>query len=194
MGGHITKTNHYDSRYNTLKFTAVMENLFFSDGASFLKIVIASVISYFAILLVIRIMGKRTLAKMTAFDFVVTITLGSTLSSMLLNKVPIIDGTMAVLIIVLMQYLVVWVSKKSSKMAKVLNSTPTVLFYNGEFIKEAMDKEDISKKEILSEIRSYQLEHLSDVRAVIMEINGSFSVIKKEHGANPTSLDELIKE
>lgn len=129
---------------------------------------------------------------MTAFDFVVTVTLGSTLSSMLLNKVPILDGTAATFIIVLLQYLVVWTSKKYSKVGKALNSTPTMLFYNGEFIRGAMEKENITKKEVLTEIRSYQIEHLSEVRAVVMEINGNFSVIKKEHGANPTSLDNLI--
>ncbi|MBD1421201.1 DUF421 domain-containing protein [Sphingobacterium chuzhouense] len=72
-----------------------MEDLFFSDGKSFLKVIIASIVSYFTILSIVRIMGKRTLAKMNAFDFVVTITLGSTLSSMLLNKVSILDGSMA---------------------------------------------------------------------------------------------------
>lgn len=54
-----------------------MEDLFFSDGTHLLKVVIATVVSYFALLTIIRLMGKRTLAKMNAFDFVVTVTLGN---------------------------------------------------------------------------------------------------------------------
>lgn len=168
-----------------------MEDLFFSDGKSFLKIVIASIVSYFAVLSVIRTMGKRTLAKMNAFDFVVTITLGSTLSSMLLNKVPIVDGTVAVFIIISLQYLMAYIVRRSSALAKTINSSPVILYYNGEFIEKALEKEKITEKEIIAEIRGYRLEHLSDVRAVILEINGTFSVIKKGTGIPPTSLDDL---
>lgn len=169
-----------------------MEDLFFSDGKSFLKVIIASIVSYFAILSIVRVMGKRTLAKMNAFDFVVTVTLGSTLSSMLLNKVPILDGSVAVLIIVSLQYFLAYLMKRSAAFEKTVNSTPIILFYNGEFIKEALEKERITEKEILAEVRSYRLERLSDVRAVILEVNGTFSVVKKEMGVSPTSLDDLI--
>ncbi len=168
-----------------------MEDLFFSDGKNLVKIIIATIVSYFAILVVIRIMGKRTLAKMNAFDFVVTVTLGSTLSSMLLNKVPVLDGTIAVLIIVSLQYLIAYLTQRSQTIEKTINSTPTILFYNGKFIKEALEKERITEEEILAEIRSYRLEQLSEVRAVIMEINGTFSVIKKNTGERPTSLKDL---
>ena len=168
-----------------------MEDIFFSDGKNLLKIIIATVVSYFAILAIIRVMGKRTLAKMNAFDFVVTVTLGSTLSSMLLNKVPVLDGTVAVLIIVSLQYLIAYLAQRSQTIEKTINSTPTILFYNGEFIKEALEKERITKEEVLAEIRSYRLEQLSEVRAVIMEINGTFSVIKKDSGEEPTSLKDL---
>lgn len=138
-------------------------------------------------------MGKRTLAKMNAFDFVVTITLGSTLSSMLLNKVSILDGSMAILIIVSLQYLLAYISRRSAILEKAINSTPVILFYNGEFIEESLKKERITKKEILAEIRSYRLEQLSDVRAVILEVNGTFSVIKKDVGVPPLSLDDLMR-
>lgn len=128
---------------------------------------------------------------MNAFDFVVTVTLGSTLSSMLLNKVPILDGTIVVFIIVSLQYLIAYLAQRSQTIEKTINSTPTILFYNGEFIKDALEKERITEEEILAEIRSYRLEQLSEVRAVIMEINGTFSVIKKDTGERPTSLKDL---
>ena len=111
---------------------------------------------------------------------------------MLLNKVPILDGSVAVLIIVSLQYFLAYLMKRSAAFEKTVNSTPIILFYNGEFIKEALEKERITEKEILAEVRSYRLERLSDVRAVILEVNGTFSVVKKEMGVSPTSLDDLI--
>ena len=168
-----------------------MEDLFFSDGKHLLKVTIATVISYLTLLFIIRIMGKRTLAKLTAFDFVVTVTLGSTLSSMLLNKVPLLDGTVAVLLIISLLYLVAYLVQRSEKFEKLINHSPTLLYYNGQFMKKAMKKERITEEEIRAEIRSYRLEQLSEVRAVVMEINGTFSVIKKENVMPPTSIDEF---
>lgn len=168
-----------------------MEKVFFEDGESILKIALATVCAYFGLLMVIRLMGKRTLAKMNAFDFVVTVTMGSTLSSMLLNKVPLVNGFVALLIIIGLQFLLAYVAQRSEKVEKAINSTPTMLFYEGVFLEAAMKRERITKEEILSEIRSYRLEQLNDVRAVVMEINGTFSVIKKSEGTADTSLDEL---
>ena len=170
-----------------------MEHLFFEDGEAVLNIAIATVCSYIGLLAIIRIMGKRTLAKMNAFDFVVTVTLGSTLSSMLLNKVPVLNGLVALAIIMGLQYFIAYLAQRSEKIERAINSSPTMLFYNGVFLEAAMRKERITKEEVLSEIRSYRLEHLSQVRAVVMEINGSFSVIKKSEGFDVTSLDTLEK-
>lgn len=168
-----------------------MEDLFFSDGKHLLKVVIATITSYFALMFIIRIMGKRTLAKMNAFDFVVTVTLGSTLSSMLLNKVPVVDGAVAVLLIISLQYLIAYLAQQSEKIEKFINHSPTLLYYDGKFMKKAMKRERITEEEIIAEIRSYRLEQLSEVRAVVMEINGTFSVIKKDIGVPPTTLDEF---
>ena len=168
-----------------------MEKVFFEDGHSILKIAVATVIAYFGLLMIIRIMGKRTLAKMNAFDFVVTVTMGSTLSSMLLNKVPLANGFVAIGIIIGLQYLLAFLAQRSPKMEKAINSTPTLLFYEGSFLEKAMKKERITKEEIISEIRSFRLEQIGDVRAVVMEINGTFSVIKKSAGESQTTIDEL---
>jgi len=156
-----------------------------------LRVAIATVASYAALLTIIRIMGKRTLAKMNAFDFVVTVTMGSTLSSMLLAKVPVLEGILALLILISLQYLVAATAQKFKFFEKAVNSSPTIVFYNGGFIHAAMKKERLTEDEILAEIRSFRIEQLSEVRAVVMEINGSFSVIKKEEGSSKTSLDSF---
>lgn len=168
-----------------------MTDLFLSDGQDILKIAIATVVSYVALLLLIRIMGKRTLAKMNAFDFVVTVTMGSTLSSMLLNKVPVLNGALALGIIIGLQYLLAYLAQRSKRFEVVVNSEPTVLFYNGQFLKSAMKKERITEDEVLSEIRSFRIENIHEVRAVVMEINGTFSVIKKGLEPGLSSLGSL---
>ena len=169
-----------------------MEKLFFKDWESLYHIAICASISFIALFLFIRISGKRTLAKLNAFDFVVSVTLGSTLSSMMLLKTTIAEGSVALVIIIILQYALAYLAKKSKIMEKAINSTPTLLFYDGIFITEAMERELITKEEIYSEIRRYRIERVEDVRAVVMELNGEMTVIKKS--SNPsgeTSLDDI---
>jgi uncharacterized membrane protein YcaP (DUF421 family) len=64
-------------------------------------------------------------------------------------------------------------------METLVNSSPTILFYEGQFLKNEMEKEKVTEEEVFAEIRKYRLELLSEVRAVILEVNGTFSVIKK---------------
>src|SRR5690606_7887343 len=120
---------------------------------------------------------------------------GSTLSSMILLKVTVTEGLTALTVIIALQYLLAFLAKKSETMEKAINSTPTLLFYNGEFLKEAMKKELITEEEIYSEIRQYRIERIEDVRAVVMELNGEMTVVKKsDFLSKHTSLDDIIKE
>ena len=76
-----------------------MESLFFQDAAGLLRTAVVGVLAYVGLLLLLRISGKRTLSKMNAFDLVVTIALGSTLATILLNKeVALAEGMLALAI------------------------------------------------------------------------------------------------
>lgn len=168
-----------------------MSELLFKDWDSLWHVAICSVLAYITLFIFIRISGKRTLAKLTAFDFVVTVTLGSTLSSMILGKVTLAEGCVALVVIIALQYFLAWTARKSPSMEKLINSSPTLLFYDGKFLDDAMDKEVITKEEIYAEIRKFRMMDLDQVQAVVMELNGEMTVVKKAPAAQHTSLDDL---
>jgi uncharacterized membrane protein YcaP (DUF421 family) len=168
-----------------------MKELFFKDWESIGHVALCAVIAYFILFLFIRISGKRTLSKLTAFDFVVTITLGSTLSSMILAKVVLIDGAVALAIIISLQYLLAWTAKESKVLEKVINSSPTLVFYQGKFLKDAMDKEVLTEEEVYAEIRKFRMLNVNDVEAVVMELNGELTVIKKAANVSHSSLKDI---
>jgi uncharacterized membrane protein YcaP (DUF421 family) len=128
---------------------------------------------------------------LSAFDFVVTVTLGSVLSSMVLGKVTLAEGTAALAVIICLQYLLAWTTKRSKTLEKVINSSPTMIFYRGEFLKEAMDREMITTEEVYAEIRKFRMLDVAQVEAVVMELNGELTVIKKAEGAVHTSLHDM---
>ena len=140
---------------------------------------ICASISFLTAFLFIRISGKRTLAKLTAFDFVVTVTLGSTLSSMILGKTVLIDGAIALIIIISLQYALAFFAQRSKTMEQVINTKPTLMFYDGQFLEKNMEKEFVTKEEVYAAIREFRLYRIEDVLAVVMELNGQLSVVKR---------------
>jgi uncharacterized membrane protein YcaP (DUF421 family) len=79
-----------------------MEDIFFKDWKSIGHVVLATVIAFITLFFFLRISGKRTLAKLNAFDFVVTVALGSTLSYMMLAMVPLTEGAIVLFLIIIL--------------------------------------------------------------------------------------------
>lgn len=172
-----------------------MEDILFKDWKSIKEVALCSLSAFLTVFILVRLSGKRTLAKLTAFDFIVTVTLGSTLSSMILFKTTIAEGTLALLIIVFLQYLMAWLARSFKTMEKIFNSQPTLLFYDGQFLEKAMQREGITEEEIYAEVRLYRLENLDEVKAIVLELNGEISVIKKSsHLMNKSSLKPVQKK
>ncbi|RZM11863.1 MAG: DUF421 domain-containing protein [Pedobacter sp.] len=169
-----------------------MKELLFKNWENVWHVAICAILAYFTLFLFIRIAGKRTLAKLTAFDFVVTVTLGSTLASMILAKVPLLEGAVALALIIALQYVLAWTARESKVLEKIINSSPTMVFYRGVFLEDALKKEALTKEEIYAEIRKYRMLDVDQVEAVVMELNGELTVIKKSIDVRHSSLDDIV--
>jgi len=168
-----------------------MEEVFFKDWKSIVHVAAATIIAFITLFIFLRISGKRTLAKFNAFDFVVTVALGSTLSYMMLAQVSLAEGSVVLMLTIILQYLFAWTARSSKKMERVINAVPTLIFYDGKFITSGMEKESITKAEIFSMIRSSGTEQIDDVKAVVMEVNGELTVVKKSQGNGRSSLEDI---
>ena len=166
--------------------------MWFESWSALGRIVIAGVIAYGALVLYLRISGKRTLAKMNAFDLVVTVAIGSTLSTVLVSRdVPIAEGLLALALLIVLQYIVAWTSVRSSRMRRIIKSDPVALMSGGELDRETMLRERISEDEVLSAMRTSGYAGVEEVRTVVLETDGSFSVIphQEEPAKKPTVRD-----
>ncbi|WP_230383851.1 DUF421 domain-containing protein [Pedobacter endophyticus] len=112
-----------------------MENIFFSNWESIGQTFLVGVLAYFSLILMLRISGKRTLSQMKEFDFIVTVALGSTLASVLLTKeISLMDGVIAMGVMIGLQYILAYVSVRSKTFSKLISSEPTLIFYKGNFL------------------------------------------------------------
>src|SRR5690606_9720944 len=157
-----------------------MDKIFFDNWESIFRTLIISVLAYVALVFLLRISGKRTLSKMNAFDFIVTIALGSTLATVLLNKdVALADGVLAFAVLISLQYVITYLSARSRRVSNLVKSTPTLLVYKGEMLGRAMKKERIANDEIHAIVREKGFSSLEQIDAVVLETDGTLTLIKQ---------------
>jgi uncharacterized membrane protein YcaP (DUF421 family) len=150
---------------------------FFTGWSSVGRVVVVGACAYVLLVCMVRIAGKRSLAKMNAFDLVVTVALGSTLSTILLSRdVPLLDGVVAIGLLLALQASVAWSSVKWPAFARAVKSSPAVLYDTGNFNWRTMRSERVTREEVLAAVRSQGLTSLDEVARVMIESNGELSV------------------
>lgn len=157
--------------------------MFFEGWWGLVRTVVVGVAAYAALLLLLRISGKRTLSKMNAFDLIVTVALGSTLSTILLSKnTPLAEGVAAFALLIFLQFIITWLSVRSRTVNRLVKAEPKLLFHRGEFLREAMKSERVNEEEIWQAMRNHGIGVPGQVEAVVLETDGSLSVMRKSDG------------
>lgn len=166
-----------------------MDPIFFDNWQSVVRTVAIGVMAYISLIVFLRISGKRTLVKMNAFDFVITVSLGSVLATILLNReVTLAQGASAFAILVLMQFLVTWSSVRWSWIRKVVTGEPTLLFYQNKFLPTALLRTRMTEDEVRAAVRATGVESFAEIKAVVLETDGSISVVKHSSEEGLSSL------
>ncbi|GAA0675758.1 uncharacterized membrane protein YcaP (DUF421 family) [Sphingomonas insulae] len=142
------------------------------------RILIVGPLAYLSLIAVLRVSGKRTLAKMNAFDFVVTVALGSTLATVLLSKdVPLDEGVLAFVILAALQFVIAWIAQRVSPVEAAIKSSPRTLLCDGQFDEAALLDERVTRDEVAAAVRKSGGGDLGRIAAVVLETDGSISVI-----------------
>ncbi len=165
---------------------------FFSNWAGIVRNVVIGGLAYAGLVLLLRISGSRTLSKMNAFDLVVTVALGSTLSTILLDKeVALAEGVSAFAVLIGLQFIVSWSSVRSSTISGIVKAEPALLFYRGAFLEDRLRASRVVREEIMAAVRQQGITSMAEVEAVVLETDGSFSVVSP--GESPeTALAGLV--
>ncbi|QYO79126.1 DUF421 domain-containing protein [Devosia salina] len=151
--------------------------MFFQSPRGLVRTLIVGGLAYIALVLFLRISGKRTLAKLNAFDLVVTVALGSTLSSILLQEsIALTEGLVALALLIGAQFLVTFASVRSKRFASLVRSEPSLLAKDGHFCEGSLQRERITKDEALSVVRANGGKEIADVEFLVLESDGTISV------------------
>ncbi|WP_062112336.1 DUF421 domain-containing protein [Aureimonas sp. AU40] len=166
--------------------------MFFESWSGLLRVLVIGPLAYGALVVMLRVSGKRTLAKLNAFDLVVTVALGSTLATVLLSKsVALAEGVTALVVLAGLQWVVAWLSVRSDRFGDFVRSEPTLLLRDGRFLDGALRSQRVRRDEVLAALRSSGVASPEGAAAVILETDGSISVIEAGGNDSMASLGDL---
>lgn len=169
-----------------------METLFIDGWFPLVRTLVIGLLAYATLILFLRISGRRTLAKMNAFDLVVTVSLGSTLATILVSKdVALAQGAVALALLIGLQYVITWSSVRNQWIRKLVTGEPALLLFRGQPIQVALRKSRVTEDELRAAIRSSGIGKIEAVEAVVLETDGSFSVLAGASGTGTSSLADV---
>ena len=164
--------------------------MFFDTWHGLLRVIVVGVLAYAAVVAILRISGKRTLAKMNAFDLVVTVALGSTLATIILSKgVALLEGLLALALLALLQFVIAWSSaalEVGGERRQVPASYPVARWRDRRL--RIAGRAGDARGTARCRARWGGFGGLDAIAAVVLETDGSFSVISRTHAASGSAL------
>lgn len=166
-----------------------MEQMFFDDWGGLARTVIIGALAYVALVVALRLSGKRTLSKMNAFDFIVTIALGSTLATVLLSKdVALAEGVLAFALLIALQFAVTWASVRNERIQSLVSGRALMLVERGVMLRSAMRHARITEEDIHAAARGAGVGDLAEVHAMVLETDASLTVVLRGREGDGSAL------
>ncbi|WP_027997651.1 DUF421 domain-containing protein [Sinorhizobium arboris] len=139
---------------------------------------------YFILLIALRLSGRRTVAQMTTFDFVLLLIIAETTQQALLgDDFSIINATLLILTLFSVDIVLSYVKQWSPKIALFLDGTATVLIANGKVDEQALRRARVNLEDILVAAREQQgLARLDQIKFAVLEADGGISIIPRSGG------------
>lgn len=144
--------------------------------------VIRGISIYVVLLIATRLSGRRTMAQMTPFDFVLLLIIAETTQQALLgDDFSISNAVVLILTLFATDVVLAWLKDWSPRVDSLLDGNPTVLISDGQVDHEAMRRSRVSIDDVLESAREQQgLKALSDIDAAVLEVSGGISIIPKQ--------------
>lgn len=158
-----------------------MEQWFIGEPVDYLWVGLSSCLLYFYVIMLARVFGHRSLSSMSSFDFLVTITTGSVLALGMANRqVPTLMAALAVLVLFALQELVAKLKRATNHARPLLERKPLILMKDGKVLEKNLATADLTRPELMATLRRHGIIHLQQVSLVVVEVNGSISVLRDD--------------
>ena len=159
----------------------------FSLGINGWSIVGRTVIVYAALLVGLRLAGKRELGQMTPFDLVVILLIANAVqNAMVGSDTSLTGGLIAAGVLVTANYGLAAARERLPWLRRAVEGTPTLLINDGKLVREHLRREGLDEDEVMMAIREHGVADVKDVRIAVLETDGSISIVPADAKAMRT--------
>lgn len=153
-------------------------------------IFVRTIILYALVIIVMRLMGKRQIGQLQPFELAITIMISELAAVPMQNTgIPLINGIIPILTLLLAQLLLSFMALKSNKIENLICGKPVLLIENGKIMVDNLKKELYTLSDLIEQLRLKNCPNLADVEFAILETNGELSVMPKTSKKPPTLTD-----
>ena len=150
-----------------------------------MDIVIRATVIFFALYLLVRLLGKRELAQLTPFELIVLVVTGDLIQQGVThNDFSLTGAILAVATFAFWASVLSWITYLSRRAERVLDGQPRVIVRDGRILRENLRHDRLTEAEIQSEMRLAGIAHVRDVAWAILERTGKMSFIKREEASD----------
>ncbi|CAH0347458.1 DUF421 domain-containing protein [Bacillus sp. CECT 9360] len=148
---------------------------------SILTTSLRTLIGFFLLLILTRILGKKQISQLTFFTYITGIALGSIAGDMVVHRdIKIIDGVTGLTLWAVLTLIMEYVSLKSAKARVLLDGEPSIIIKKGKIVEKAMSANKLNMDDLTMLLRLKDVFSVAEVDYAILEPNGQLSVLKKE--------------
>lgn len=150
----------------------------FGGWPAVLRVVFITVTGYVTLLLLLRASGRRPLARMSAFDFIITVTLGSAYGRVVTaTEVGLVEAVVGFGMLILLQMWAAFLNERSNVIKRISSEEPALLYHDGQYVQQAMRRHRILEDDLQGVARKNGLGSVHEAVAIILERDGQFSVL-----------------
>ena len=158
------------------------------------RVIAATVLTYAYVIVLLRVSGKRTVASLTTFDWILNVAVGSLVAVAMTSPDKFWETNLSILVVVILQYIVAKLAFHSDAFSKALTAEPTLLVHQGRMLGDAMRRVRVNEDEIASALRQAGITDLADAGAVVMETGGTLCVVKSKTVSEGHATDFALRE
>jgi uncharacterized membrane protein YcaP (DUF421 family) len=162
--------------------------MFFHTWADLGRVVVVSGVLFALVVAMLRVVGQRALAKMSGYDVVLTVTLGSIVASVILVRtISVADAVVALATLMGLQEGTRWIQARWLAFHHIVRDAPHVVLWNGRLLEARMSAASVSADEVRAAVRRAGLLSLHDAQVVVLENDGEWSVMPRRADASDDS-------
>jgi uncharacterized membrane protein YcaP (DUF421 family) len=142
------------------------------------QIVIRTILVYLAVLIGLRLAGKREIGQMTVFDLVVLLLIANAVQNAMVGPdTSLTGGVLAAIVLLILNAIVARLRLRWPRLKRWVEGTPTLLVLHGEIIPAHMQKEGVDSETLETALREHGVSSLKEVEIAVLEIDGSISIV-----------------